>query len=67
MSNLHMLEQVSEIWLCGLVGPDNLSKLIDLLKLQNRETIPIVKQILVNKVKKSIKDKNNEAEEMEEE
>lgn len=63
MSNLNMMEQVSEIWLCGLILPENLSNLIDLLKIQNREIIPIVKQILVNNVKKSLKSIDDDDEE----
>lgn len=67
MSSLNMLDQVSEMWLCGLICPENLSKLIDLLKIQNQEIILIVKQILVNKVQKSLKDNDSNVDaEMEE-
>lgn len=62
MATLQTLEQVSELWLCGLMCSGTVSKLTELIKVQNKEIVPILKQILVNKVKTSIveRDKNKE-------
>lgn len=59
MASLQTLEQVSELWLGGLMSTETVSKLTALLKLQNREIVPILKQILVNKVKNCIDDCND--------
>lgn len=56
MASLQTLEQVSELWLGGLMSTETVSKLTALLKLQNREIVPILKQILVNKVRNCIDD-----------
>lgn len=58
MSSLHSLDQVSELWCCGLMSSETISRLTEVLREQNRQTAPIIKQILVNKVKNSI-DANN--------
>lgn len=57
MSTLHTLEQVSELWCCGLMNSETVSRLTDVLNEQNKEIVPIIQQILVNKVKNTI-DKN---------
>lgn len=58
MASLQTLEQVSELWLGGLMSTETVSKLTELLKLQNREIVPILKQILVNKVKSCVEDRS---------
>lgn len=59
MASLQTLEQVSELWLAGLMCTETVSKLTELLKIQNREIVPILKQILVNKVKNSIDERDD--------
>lgn len=54
MSSLNTLEQVSELWHCGLMGTDTISRLTDVLREQNKQIAPIIQQILVNKVKNAI-------------
>lgn len=54
MSSLHTLEQVSELWHCGLMGTETISRLTDVLREQNKQIAPIIQQILVNKVKNAI-------------
>lgn len=58
-ASLQTLDQISEMNLCGLIQPENLPKLIELMRLQNREIVPIVKQILVNKIKRTMTSKSN--------
>lgn len=54
MASLHTLEQVSELWSCGLMISDTVSRLTDLLSEHNKQIVPIVQQILVNKIKNCI-------------
>lgn len=54
MASLHTLEQVSELWSCGLMISDTVTRLTDLLREHNKQIVPIIQQILVNKVKNSI-------------
>lgn len=60
MSNLQTLEQVSELWVSGLLTSELVTKLTDKLRICNKNIVPIIKQILVNKVKNSIGNQNNE-------
>lgn len=59
MSTLHTLEQVSELWCCGLMCSETVTKLTDVLREQNKQIVPIIQQILVNKVKNSIDEHKN--------
>lgn len=59
MSSLHTLEQVTELWCCGLMSSETVSKLTEVLREQNQQTAPIIKQILVNKVKNTIDAKDD--------
>lgn len=59
MSSLHSLEQVSELWCCGLMKSETVSRLTEVLREHNKQIVPIIQQILVNKVKNSI-DHNEE-------
>lgn len=54
MSSLHTLDQVSELWSCGLMCSETISRLTEVLREQNKQIVPIIQQILVNKVKNSI-------------
>lgn len=54
MSSLFTLEQVSELWHCGLMGTETISRLTDVLREQNKQVAPIIQQILVNKVQNAI-------------
>lgn len=54
MSSLYTLEQVSELWCCGLMSSETVSKLTEMLLEHNKQIVPIIQQILVNKVKNSI-------------
>lgn len=58
MSSLNTLEQVSELWHCGLMGTDTVTQLTDVLREQNKQIAPIIQQILVNKVKNAIDESN---------
>lgn len=59
MSSLHTLEQVSELWCCGLMCSETVTRLTDVLRDQNKQIVPIIQQILVNKVKNSIDEHEN--------
>lgn len=59
MSSLHTLEQVSELWCCGLMCSETVTRLTDVLRDQNKQIVPIVQQILVNKIKNSIDEHEN--------
>lgn len=59
MSSLHTLEQVSELWCCGLMCSETVTRLTDVLLDQNKQIVPIIQQILVNKVKNSIDEHEN--------
>lgn len=59
MSSLHTLEQVSELWCCGLMCSETVTRLTDVLRDQNKQIVPIIQQILVNKVKNSIDEHDN--------
>lgn len=54
LSSLHTLEQVSELWCCGLLDGKTVSRLTEVLREHNKQIVPIIQQILVNKVKNSI-------------
>lgn len=54
MSSLHTLEQVSELWSCGMMSSETISRLTEVLREHNKQIVPIIQQILVNKVKNSI-------------
>lgn len=54
MSSLHTLEQVSELWSCGMMRSETISQLTGVLHQHNKQIVPIIQQILVNKVKNSI-------------
>lgn len=54
MSSLHTLEQVSELWSCGMMRSETVSQLTEVLREHNKQIVPIIQQILVNKVKNSI-------------
>lgn len=54
MSSLHTLEQVSELWCCGLMSSETVSRLTEVLREHNKQIVPIIQQILVNKVKNRI-------------
>lgn len=60
MSSLHTLEQVSELWCCGLMSSETVSRLTEVLREHNKQIVPIIQQILVNKVKNSIDDKKHQ-------
>lgn len=63
MASLQTLEQVSELWVSGLLSSEIVSQLTEKLRLSNRTIVPIIKQILVNKVKNSIETHDNKEKE----
>lgn len=54
MANLQTHEQVSELWLCGLMTSETVTKVTDVLQNTNREIVSIVRQLLVAKVNQKI-------------
>lgn len=60
LSSLHTLDQVSELWCCGLMSSETVSRLTEVLREHNKQIVPIIQQILVNKVKNSIDDIKNQ-------
>lgn len=54
MANLQTHEQVSELWLCGLMTSETVTKVTEVLQNSNREIVPIVRQLLVAKVNQKI-------------
>lgn len=54
MSNLQTHEQVSELWLCGLMTCETITEATQLLQKSNQNIVPIIKQLLVEKVKKNV-------------
>lgn len=54
MSNLQTHEQVSELWLCGLMSGETVTKATDQLQKSNQNIVPIIKQLLVEKVKRNV-------------
>lgn len=54
MSNLQTHEQVSELWLCGLMTGETVTQATNLLQKSNRDILPIIKQLLVDKVQKNV-------------
>lgn len=60
MSTLHTLEQVSELWSCGLMSSETVSQLTDVLREHNKQIVPIIQQILVNKVKNSLDESDHQ-------
>lgn len=59
ISSLHTLDQVSELWSCGLMNSETISRLTEVLREHNKQIVPIIQQILVNKVKNSIDEIKN--------
>lgn len=53
MSNLQTHEQVSELWLCGLMCGETVTKATNLLQKSNQQILPIIKQLLVEKVSRN--------------
>lgn len=54
MANLQTHEQVSELWLCGLMTSQTVTKATDVLQKTNSEIVPIVRQLMVAKVNRNI-------------
>lgn len=56
MSRLSTHDQISELWQCGFIHLETLQLANKLLLETAKEIVPIIKQILVKKVVKSIKE-----------
>lgn len=60
MSRLSTHDQVSELWQSGALTLASIQRANKLLLATNQEMVPIIKQILVRKVVKSIREINTE-------
>lgn len=60
MTHLQTHEQVSELWLCGLMAEETVKKATDLLQTANNNIVPIIKQLLVEKIKKNVETSEKE-------
>lgn len=56
IAKLHTHDQISELWQCGSLKIETIQKVCQMIIESNNEIIPIVKQILLKKIMKNIKD-----------
>lgn len=56
IAKLHTHDQISELWQCGSLTMETIQKVSKLIIESNDEIVPIVKQILLKKIMKNIKD-----------
>lgn len=61
MSRLSTHDQVSELWQSGALTFDSIQRANKILLATNQEIVPIIKQILVRKVVKNIKEMKKES------
>lgn len=56
IAKLHTHDQISELWQCGSLTMETIQKVSKMIIDSNDEIVPIVKQILLKKIMKNIKD-----------
>lgn len=53
MSSLQTHEQVTDLALCGMMSTETVAKATNLLEKSNQNIVPVIKQLLVEKVKRN--------------